>query len=128
MSVAGTGKSASKPVSEYIYDDYFFYAITIPLHFGFRFREYLLDITDNILVTPKHVKSIFETIYTTALKYLNSAACKIKSRNRVRLPTTDNDGPSCERTDRTVDSGVLTAVADENISHRLSSYLQQQQH
>jgi len=26
-----------------IYDDYFFYAITIPLHFDFRFREFLLD-------------------------------------------------------------------------------------
>jgi len=41
-SVAGAGKSASKPVSD-IYDDYFFYAIKIPLHFGFRFREYLRD-------------------------------------------------------------------------------------
>jgi len=37
-----TGKSASKPVSD-IHDDYFFYAVKLRLHFGFQFREYLLD-------------------------------------------------------------------------------------
>jgi len=37
------GAGARPPKYATVYDDYFFYAIEIPLHFGFRFREYLLD-------------------------------------------------------------------------------------
>ena len=59
----GTRVPLSLFLNSDIYDDYFFYATTIPLHFGFRSVNICLIIIDNILVTPKLVKSIFETIY-----------------------------------------------------------------
>jgi len=52
----------------------------------------------------------------------------IKPAKRVVLLTMDSDGPSCERTDRSVDSDVPYAVANDYTCHRLSSHLHHHHH
>jgi len=61
----------SKPVSD-IYDDYFFYAIKTPLHFGFRFRDYhvCLNITScwfYQVLSSLFLKQFTESAETTKL-------------------------------------------------------------
>jgi len=61
-SDADAGKSASKPVSG-IYDDYLFMLSKYHFTSVSGSVNICLIIIDNILILPKVVKSIFETIY-----------------------------------------------------------------
>ena len=48
-----------------IYDDYFFYAITIPFHFDFRFREFLLVVVfaEPMTGSLKHATEVLISVH-----------------------------------------------------------------